>query len=85
MSASCERSVTLLLEGGIINGWVSVLDDSCQQVLIERRELTLDLRGVTFADNAGIALLRGLQQRSVNIVGFSGFIGRLLNPEIPHS
>jgi ABC-type transporter Mla MlaB component len=85
MSDSSEQSVTLLLEGGIINGWVSVLHDSCQQALIDRRELTLNLRGVTFADNAGIALLRDLQQRRVNIVGSSGFIRRLLNPEVSNS
>jgi len=85
MSDSSEQSVTLLLEGEIINDWVSVLNDSCKQVLIDRRELTLNLRGVTFADNAGIALLRGLQQRRVNIVGSSGFIRRLLNPEISNS
>ena len=81
MSGSTEHEVALLLEGQIINGWVDVLRNFCEQELSQGRGLTLNLRSVLFADNAGAALLRDLKQRQVKIVNCSTFIAQLLNLE----
>jgi ABC-type transporter Mla MlaB component len=79
MTDSSQDTVALLLEGQIINCWVDVLDNSCEQVLSQGRQLTLNLKNVSFIDKRGIALLRRLKQREVKIVNCSGFIGQLLD------
>jgi len=81
VSSSTEHEVALLLEGQIINSWVEVLRTFCEQELSRGRGLTLNLRSVLFADNAGAALLRDLKQRKVKIVNCSTFIAQLLNLE----
>jgi ABC-type transporter Mla MlaB component len=84
VSDSSQNSVALLLEGEIVNDSVDVLDNSCEQVLARGRQLTLNLKDVSFIDERGIALLGNLKQREVRIVNFSGFIGQLLNLDESH-
>lgn len=81
VSGSTRQATALLLEGWIVNEWVDVLDNSCEQVLAQGRQLTLNLKDVSFVDKRGTALLRELQQREVKIVNCSAFIGQLLNSD----
>jgi len=79
VSDSTQRPAVLLLEGWIVNEWVDVLDNSCEQVLALGGPITLNLKKVSFIDKRGIALLTRLRQREVKIVNCSAFIRQILN------
>lgn len=74
--ASNHRSVTLLLEGRLVNGSVEMLSSACNPVLESKRRLTLDFSGVTFIDGNGSDLVRSLIRRKVTVVNCSGFIAQ---------
>lgn len=52
-------SVTIQLEGRIAGPWVNELDSTWQKLFprLDSKPLSLDLRGVTFVDDAGVELL----------------------------
>jgi ABC-type transporter Mla MlaB component len=81
VSDSTQHAVGILLEGQIIDGWVDVLANCCEEILTQRRHLTLNLQGVSFLDKRGIALLQSLIERQVGVVNCSGFVRQLLNIE----
>ncbi len=66
--------VTLLLEGQVVNGWVDILKESCDQVLAKNCQLILDCAGVTFVDRQGVALFQTIQQRQVKLINCSPFL-----------
>ena len=68
------QGVTLRLEGQIIGPWVDELAKACEQFLREGRALTLDLTELTFADDAGVALLMNLERRNALVIGSSPFM-----------
>ncbi len=76
---STPHAVGLFLEGQIIEDWVDVPANYCEEILNQRRGLTLDLGGVSFLDNRGIALLQNLIQRRVKVINCSGFVGQPLD------
>ena len=53
---STSQVVALRLEGEVRGGWVEALRQSCDGILVEGAELTLDLAGVSFIDHDGVAL-----------------------------
>jgi ABC-type transporter Mla MlaB component len=53
--------VTLRLEGELMGLEVAELDRVASELLAQRRALSLDLGAVTWVDDQGIALLRGLR------------------------
>lgn len=79
---STEQMV-LLVEGSISNHWVEITREVCTQALEKREELILDLAGVTFADHAGVALLRELQARDVKLMNCSPFLREQLKDTAP--
>ena len=72
---------TLHLEGHLVGPWVEQLQLSCEQVLGEGKQLTLDLTAVSFADRDGVALLRELKAKGVVITNCSPFIAHQLKDE----
>lgn len=66
--------VTLRLDGQVTGRWVKILQRSCDAALRGGARLTLDLSQVSFADAAGLALLRSLADRQVGIVSASPFM-----------
>jgi ABC-type transporter Mla MlaB component len=66
------------LVGPIAEESVGLLASTCAQLLIEQRELRLDLAGVSFIDSNGINLLHSLPVRRVAFVNCSGFISQQL-------
>jgi ABC-type transporter Mla MlaB component len=72
---------TLRLEGHLVGPWLGQLQLSCEQVLGEGKQLTLDLTAVSFADRDGVALLRELKVRGVAITNCSPFIAHQLKDE----
>jgi ABC-type transporter Mla MlaB component len=75
---SSSQAVTLRLEGEVKGGWVAELRQSCEGVLSEGAELALDLAGVSFVDQDGIALFHTLQERDVILRNASYFVAELL-------
>ena len=72
--------LALALEGRLVGPWV----DELQRVVDEasdRQGLTVDLRGLEFADGAGVSLLRALRGAGSRLVGGSGFVGALIGTE----
>jgi hypothetical protein len=71
---------TLKLEGKLVGPWVDELADACRQGNAPGADLRLDLCAVSYADSAGVRLLRELLGRGVTVV-CSGLIAELLSWE----
>lgn len=65
---------TLRLEGHLGGTCVAELRRSCDQVLLECRQLTLDLAGVSFIDRDGVRLLKRLKLLGVELRSCSPFV-----------
>ena len=75
------RGLTIKLEGEILGPWVGVVRDACTKRGRRSARLSLDLAAVTYADAAGIHLLRDLLCEGIEIVACSSFLGELLHLE----
>ena len=75
------RVRTIKLEGEILEPWVGAVRDACTQRGRRSRRLRLDLAAVTYADAAGVQLLRDLVGEGIEIAACSPFIAELLHPE----
>ena len=72
----------LKLEGKLREPWVEELARSARRPLPEGHgPIRLDLSSVTFADEAGVRLLRELLQQGVEIAATSAFVAALLRLE----
>lgn len=71
--AACEQ-VTLQLDGQVSGQWVELLRSTCEGQLKKNARLAIDLRNVCFLDHDGIALLRSLKNRQVEILNAVPFI-----------
>lgn len=69
---------TLRLEGQLIGPWVKELERSCTEARTNGARLVLDLTGVSFIDNEGLALLRGLTDGAVTLINPSHFVSEQL-------
>jgi hypothetical protein len=70
---SGHHTVTLRLEGRIVDPWTSELGKACDVFLLEKKTIKLDMAEVTFADRSGLELLRNLRSRGVSLVECSPF------------
>ena len=75
---SSIAAVRLRVEGRLTGRWVEELRRSCDRVLGDGIRLTLDLADVSFADAAGIELLKELRLNSVTFVGPSSSLAERL-------
>ncbi|MFB3817389.1 MAG: hypothetical protein ACE147_06985 [Candidatus Methylomirabilales bacterium] len=66
----------LRLAGQVIGPWVDELRRACHGTL--GGILTLDLEDVSFADPAGVELLRALHDRGARLVNCSAFVAEQL-------
>ena len=66
-------SASLRLEGKVVGPWVDELRRTADRVLGRSGAMVADLSAVTFADAAGICLLRELARRGVTFVNCSAF------------
>lgn len=73
------RDVILRLEGKLIGPWVNELKTHCEIVREEGRHLLLEMTEVSFADRAGIALLRVLKKSGIELAGCPPLISEVLN------
>jgi hypothetical protein len=73
-----EEQKMFKLEGRLVDPWVNLLEEACQQHLRDADvRLTLDLSGVEFASPGGIDLLRRLGEQGVSCIHLSAFLRTL--------
>ncbi|MGA7314198.1 MAG: hypothetical protein WBX22_09520 [Silvibacterium sp.] len=76
---SSKTAVTLRVEGRITGLWVEELRTACNlHTLSDEVQLSLELADISFADAAGIALLRELLNRGVGLIRTAPFLAELL-------
>lgn len=73
------RDVILRLEGKLIGPWANELKSHCEIVREEGRHFLLEMTEVSFADRAGIALLRLLKESGIELAGCPPLISEELN------
>jgi anti-anti-sigma regulatory factor len=76
---SSSKGVTLRVEGRLTGRWVEELRRACDlHALSDGIRLTLDLADVSFADAAGIDLLKELRIRLVTLLSPSSLLAEQL-------
>lgn len=73
-------ALTVRLEGQLLGPRVGAVRDACRGRGRRSGRLLLDLAAVTYADAAGVELLRERVAEGVEIAACSGFIAELLRP-----
>ena len=68
-----DQVIAYQLEGRLVGPWVDELRRLGDEAFAQKKTLTLDLQGVRFADQNGIALLQELSQRQVSQLNCSQF------------
>ena len=81
--ASQDSAPQLKLEGKLIGPWVDELIQACGRFSEATDRLSLDLSAVTFADPAGVQLLRKLLRQGIALAACSGLVAELLHVETP--
>ena len=72
---SSKVAVTLRVEGRIMGPWVEELRTACNvHTFPDDVQVSLELADISFADAAGIALLKELRNRGVGLVSTSPFL-----------
>jgi anti-anti-sigma regulatory factor len=72
---------TIKLEGEILAPWVATVCDACTPQERPPEQVVLDLRAVTYVDDAGSQLLRDLVAAGIQIGACSSFVAELLDLE----
>ena len=76
---SSKIAVTLRIEGRITGPWVEELRTACDlHTFPDDVQLSLELADISFADAAGIALLRELRTRGVGLIRATPFLAEQL-------
>ena len=73
------ETVTLQLDGKVSGRWVKLLQRVCNARIKKRTRISIDLKNVSFADRDGIALLKSLTDRRVEILNALPFITEQIN------
>jgi hypothetical protein len=72
---SSKIAVTLRVEGRLTGPWVEELRIACNvHTFPDEVQLSLELADISFADAAGIALLRELRNRGAGLMGTTPFL-----------
>jgi ABC-type transporter Mla MlaB component len=76
---SSKVAVTLRVEGRLTGPWVEELSTACNvHTFPDDVQLSLELADISFADTAGIAVLRELRNRGVGLIRTTPFLDELL-------
>ena len=70
--------VRLKAEGTIKGDWVPLLEAECLCHLDSGRTVELDVTGIGFVDREGAAMVRGLVEKGVRLVGTRALVEALL-------
>ena len=77
-TTTTEAQTLLQLEGRLIGQWVVLLRERATRP--EATSFALDLTGVSFADHAGLELLRAWQTRGIALLNCPLFLQEMLRP-----
>jgi ABC-type transporter Mla MlaB component len=69
-----DQAISYHLEGRLVGPWVNELRRIGDEAFAQNKTLTLDLEGLRFADQYGVALLQELSQRQVSQLHCSQFL-----------
>ncbi len=72
---------TLRLEGRVVAEWAALLERECSDLRRSWAEVSLDLAGVSFVDQAGVEALERLSRAGVEIRCRSGPVASVLEGE----
>ena len=75
--------ITLQLDGQVSGRWVELLQKTCEPQLKNGARVTIDLKNVSFVDRDGIALLKSLADRRVEILNALPFIAEQIRTATP--
>jgi anti-anti-sigma regulatory factor len=75
----CGRDLTLRLEGRLAAAWVDDFAAALSEALRKASDVTLNLDGLTFVDDRGVAVIREAIDRGARLAGGSQFIGALID------
>jgi ABC-type transporter Mla MlaB component len=81
-SSERGRPATLTIEGRITGDWVDELSRAVSATVGTASGIVLDMAGVTFVDQGGVALLRRLKDRGIELVNGSDFVRTLVNGDV---
>jgi anti-anti-sigma regulatory factor len=73
-----ERRLDLRVEGRIAGEAVATLRGAVADLEVEPGRIHIDLSGVSFIDDRGVRLIRGLRRRGAGVTGCSSFLHELL-------
>jgi hypothetical protein len=73
------RGLTIKLEGQLLEPWVGAVRDACTKRGRRSGRLRVDLASVSYADAAGVQLLRDLVGEGIPIAACSSFLAELLH------
>lgn len=73
--------MVLQLEGRLADSWVDELARLADGAMHDGAALTLDLNGLSFVDDRGLALLRDAGARGARLTGASAFVAALMDGE----
>jgi ABC-type transporter Mla MlaB component len=76
-------TVLLHLDGQVIKRWVKLLLRTCEAQLNSGVRVAIDLTNVSFVDREGLALLRKLADRQIEIHNALPFIAEQIKKEVP--
>lgn len=71
---STDEAVKIRIDGQISGEGVNLMQETCKAHLDEGLKLSVDLQNVLFVDRNGIAVLRRLQQRKVELLNAPPFV-----------
>jgi ABC-type transporter Mla MlaB component len=75
--------IALQLDGQVSGRWLELLQATCEAQLKKSTQVSIDLKNVSFADRDGVALLRSLQDRHVEILNAEPFIAEQIRTAVP--
>jgi anti-anti-sigma regulatory factor len=67
------------VEGRIAGDWVDELSRAVSAAIATSSDIVLDMAGVTFVDQRGVAVLRDLEGRGIELLRCSDFVRTLVN------
>lgn len=74
-----QIGMTFLVEGSLDFGGAQLLANVCEQAALQTEQVSIDLSGVVYLDDASATVLRGLQRRpKFTLTGESLFTRALL-------
>ena len=82
---SSKMAVTLRVEGRITGPWVEELRNACNvHTSPDTVQISLELADISFADAAGIELLKELRDRGVSLIRTTPFLAEQLKERTSH-